>query len=296
MDLSVGRTEEAARMDDPVSRGSRGCAVSTSALAVSRGSRAGLVDAGGRFMAGEEMAAAAKPLGMRAGGLYFRGRAGALGEVSSQVATAVIGIFPSWVVDLTWRESAALPAEVAVDVYSAACTHWGQRYLSTIAGMDRMAALAERVIDAAEASALPLFAAWRARSRPESIGGRGAKALAVLRELCGGLHFSALRSHGLDIPVAVLADPNGGVARLRRTAWRQEEIELLQQRAAAIPDLAGRWAAAEQDTDCAFAGQLAVLDDAEQAELAALIDQAEAASRPPVDDATASRSEQPQDP
>src|SRR6266702_8858657 len=83
------------------------------ALAVSRESRAALVDTGGRFLVSDQMAARAKELGMQAGGLYFRGRTGALGEVSSHAATAILGIFPHWVIDLTWRESAALPAATA---------------------------------------------------------------------------------------------------------------------------------------------------------------------------------------
>ena len=53
----------------------------------------------------------------------------------------------------------------------------------------------------------------------------------LLRELRGGLHFAALRAHGLDIPVAVLADPSGGVGRLRRTGWRHEQVDALQARA-----------------------------------------------------------------
>ncbi len=83
------------------------------ALAVSRESGAALVDTGGRFLVSDQMAARAKELGMQAGGLYFRGRTGALGEVSSHAATAILGIFPHWVIDLTWRESAALPAATA---------------------------------------------------------------------------------------------------------------------------------------------------------------------------------------
>src|SRR5215831_16075318 len=82
----------------------------TDALAVSRSSRAALVDAGGRFMASSEMAARAKQLGTHTGRLYFRGRIGALGEIPSHIATAMLGIFPSWVIDFTWRESATLPA------------------------------------------------------------------------------------------------------------------------------------------------------------------------------------------
>ncbi|SRR6266571_2531791 len=144
------------------------------ALAVSRESGAALVDTGGRFLVSDQMAARAKELGMQAGGLYFRGRTGALGEVSSHAATAILGIFPHWVIDLTWRESAALPAATAVTAYSTACAEWGTAYLSGLPGMDRLADLAERVADAADTSALPLFAAWQTQPRPAADGPRAA--------------------------------------------------------------------------------------------------------------------------
>jgi Helix-turn-helix family len=252
----------------------------TDALAVSCSSRAGLVDAGGRFMVGSEMAARAKEWGTHAGGLYFRGRIGALGEVSSQVATAMLGIFPGWVIDFTWRETAALPASAAVEAYRGACADWGASHLSGLPGMARLADLAGRVAAAASAPAVPLFAAWQAQPGPAADGPRAAHALAVLRELRGGLHFAALRSHRLEIPLAVLADPGGGPARLRRTAWEENAIAKLQQRAAAMPDLQSRWQAAENATHAAFADQLNILAPDELAELAALINRAVVASRP----------------
>ncbi len=83
-------------------------------------------------------------------------------------------VFPGLVIDLTWRDSAALPVGVAVDAYSAACAHWGERRPPSVAGINRLSALAERVIDSASASALPLFAASRAWPRPEGGGARAA--------------------------------------------------------------------------------------------------------------------------
>jgi hypothetical protein len=252
----------------------------TDALAVSRNSRAALVDTGGRFMVGSEMAARAKELGTHAGRLYFRGRIGALGEVPSHIATAMLGIFPRWVIDFTWRESAALPARTAVEAYSGACADWGALHLSGLAGMARLADLAERVSGAASAAAVPLFAAWQAQPRPAADGPRAAHALAVLRELRGGLHFAALRNHRLEIPLAVLADPGGGPARLRSTAWEEGAIARLQQRAAAMPDPQSRWQAAENATHAAFADQLAILGRDELAELGELVNRADIASRP----------------
>src|SRR5262249_7852199 len=62
-----------------------------------------------------------------------------------------------------------------------------------------------------------------------------------------------------ETPLAVRADPGGGPARLRRTAWEEDAIAELQQRAAAMPDLQSRWRAAENATHAAFADQLAAL-------------------------------------
>ncbi len=119
-------------------------------------------------------------------------------------------VFPGLVIDLTWRDSAALPVGVAVDAYSAACAHWGERRPPSVAGINRLSALAERVIDSASASALPLFAASRAWPRPEGGGARAAAPGRAAGVAGAGLHFAALRGHGLDIPFAALADPGGG--------------------------------------------------------------------------------------
>jgi hypothetical protein len=246
---------------------------------VSRDTRAALVDTGGRFMTSRQMTAAAQRLGMQAGGLYFRGRVGPLGALSAPAAVATIAIFPAWVVELTWAQSADLPDSVAVDAYVAACGAWGDAHLSGLPGADRLATLAEAVVDEADPSALPLFAAWKAQPRPAGGPARTACALMVLRELRGGLHFAALRCHGLPVPAAVLADPGGGLSRLRRTAWRDDEILALQAYAAATPDLERRWVAAEEDTTAAFARQLAVLSAADLGELQLLLTSAEAASR-----------------
>jgi hypothetical protein len=234
-----------------------------------------LVDVGGRFMNGAEMAAAAEPLRIPGGGLYFRGRVGALGDVGPAVATATLAIFPPFAVHGLWQ--APIPTAAALAAYEGALAAWGRAYLGPLD--PRVAELAERVTDAADDTALILFAAWRARPRPPEPAVRAAHALMLLRELRGGLHFAALRASGIDVPVAVLGDPRGGPERLLRTGWRPEDVETLQARAADVEDLAGRWLQASAATDAAFDACLAVLSDAERAELAAGITRAEELSR-----------------
>jgi hypothetical protein len=250
----------------------------TKSLEVSKSTAAALVRVGGRFMNGKYMDAAAEQHGMPGTALYFRGRIGAVGTVSAPVAISLLGLFPSWVVEMTWEETKAFPAQAAVPAYVHALTAWGADNLAGLDGADRLVELAEKVIDRAEATALPLFAGWRAQPRPDAGPGRAAYALMLLRELRGGLHFAALRAVGLDVPLAVMGDPIGGLPRLRRTAWRPEDIEPLVHRADAVPDLQARWAAAEETTSVTFAHCLAVLTEDEVTELGDLIVAADALS------------------
>ena len=165
-------------------------------------------------------------------------------------------------------QSLHLPAAAAA--YERACHEWGRRHLGGVPDLARLAELAERLIDGADTSALPLASAWIDRLRPDDRSARAAHVLNLLRELRGGLHFCALRSECLDVAVAVLADPGGGVPRLRRTAWQEPWIRDVEQRAAAVPDLAQRWARAEEATDSAFAACAGRLSEGERSELLGL--------------------------
>ncbi len=238
-----------------------------------------LVDTGGRFMVSPQMEAAAEPFGMKSGAFYFRGRVSALGAVSAEVATAALAIFPAPLIELVWERSSAMPAAVALNGYSDACVLWGREHFASFDGAARLGELVTRVVDTCDPSSLVLFSAWRAQPRPDDVEGHTAYAVMLLRELRGGLHFAALRAHGLDIPVAVLADPSGGVSRLRRTGWRHDQIEELETRASAVHDLVNRWKAAEAMTDAAYEGAISVLTPTERTELEALLLEAELVSR-----------------
>ncbi|WP_163569595.1 helix-turn-helix domain-containing protein [Fodinicola feengrottensis] len=193
-------------------------------LDVSRSTAASLVRVGGRFMTGDQLATAARAQLIPTTGLYFRGRIGAVGEVPSPVATSLLGIFPHWLVERIWAETAAFPAAAAVSAYAGACTSWGAEALSGLERADQVVEVAEKVIDRAESTALPLFAGWRAAHRPAAGPGRAGYALMLLRELRGGLHFAALRAAGLDIPIAVIGDPRPAGCRGcgKRTGGRKK--------------------------------------------------------------------------
>jgi Helix-turn-helix family len=237
-------------------------------LDFARLTRASLVVTGGRFMTASQMDTAGSQFGLPGKVLYFRGRVGALGDVNAAVATAVLGIFPPVVVESVWQQTATLPAAAAATAYASACQQWGREHLSGISQPESIAELAERIVDAADTGALALTAAWRAWPRPDDPAARAAHAITLLRELRGGLHFCALRAEGLDIPMAVLADPGGGPDRLSRTAWSPDAIDELRRGAGTMPDLAGRWQRAEAATDTAFARCVRVITAVERAHLA----------------------------
>ncbi len=205
---------------------------------------------GGRFMTSPELAAVEAEVGLPPRSLYVRGRSAVLGDVPPKVAAELFGIFPHWLFDFVLPPAtAALDAPAAVRAYVESSARWSRVSLSAAPEPGRLAELLFRVVDAADASGLALFAGWKNASRPEGDAERLGFALMVFRELRGGLHFAALRAVGLSVPEAVVADPEGGRERLLRTAWPAEAADELVASAARKPDLRDRWHRAEALTD-----------------------------------------------
>ena len=241
-------------------------------LDASRRLRVPLLELGGRFMVAAEMKAEAQPLGMPRGALYFRGRVGVLGEVTAPTAHGVLAIFPERAVLGTWQSTAGLPAAAAVQRYRAANAAWGRNHLAGRPGLTETAARMLAVVDADWTGTLPLVEAWRQVPRPTEPAELAAHAAMLLRELRGALHFAALAVRGVPVPLAVLVDPLGGVPRLLRTGWSQEEADDLVARFR--PEYEDRWRDAEADTDRAFADRLrAALGAGGAAELAGRAEQ-----------------------
>ncbi|SFW49256.1 SCO6745 family protein [Amycolatopsis australiensis] len=224
---------------------------------------------GGKFMTSPELAAVEAEAGLPPRSLYLRGRSAVLGDVPPKVAAELFGIFPHWLFEFVLPQAAAaLDAPAAVRAYAESSARWSRVNLSAVPEPGRLADLLFRVVDAADASGLALFAGWKNAVRPADDVERLGFALMVFRELRGGLHFAALRTVGLSVPEAVIADPEGGRARLLRTAWPPEAADELVATAERKPDLRERWHRAESLTDDRIGELLAdVLTAAEQAEL-----------------------------
>jgi hypothetical protein len=224
------------------------------AVEVSRRLGGPLFALGGAFMVGPEMKAEAAAVGTRRGSLYFRGRVGVLGELTAETSTGLLAIFPEWLVRATWTDTAELPTATAVARYRAANAAWGRTNLADLPGLTGTAERMLAVVDADWTGTLPLVEAWRRVPRPTDPAELAAHAATLLRELRGALHFAALAVHAVPVPMAVLADPSGGVPRLLRTGWPQDQVDELAARFR--PEYADGWLAAQEDTDRAFAARL----------------------------------------
>ncbi|WP_372671491.1 SCO6745 family protein [Amycolatopsis kentuckyensis] len=224
---------------------------------------------GGKFMTSPELAAVEAEAGLPPRSLYVRGRSAVLGDVPPKVTAELFGIFPHWLFEFVLPPAtAALDAAASVRAYAESSARWSRVNLSAVSEPGRLAELLFRVVDAADASGLALFAGWKNAERPAGDVERLGFALMLFRELRGGLHFAALRAVGLTVPEAVIADPEGGRERLLRTAWPAEAADDLVAAAERKPDLRDRWRRAESLTDDRIDELVdSTLTDVERAEL-----------------------------
>ncbi len=222
---------------------------------------------GGGFMVSRYAKAAAVEHGLGdAWAAYFVGRCGVLGDVHPDVVAAAVAFFPVDVVREAWTAGrAAVAPGHAAGRYAQACHEWGRARLEGFEGAARLAELAGAVAAEADVAGVPLFAGWRAMPLPADPLARCAQAVHVLREHRGGLHAVAVLASGLTPRQAVLAGA-GGEANAVYFGWQPPYED--------VGHLAERRADAEALTDRLVQPAYAVLDDAEQAELRALLDAA----------------------
>ncbi|MEU7296052.1 hypothetical protein AB0A76_23030 [Streptomyces exfoliatus] len=146
------------------------------------------------------MTAATAAIGLRAGfapgrGFYCRGRFGVLGEAPAPVVQAVQGFLGPDLVTAGWRAGrSVMPAEEAAACYAQAVRAWGRAHIPADVDVEHFNRLAQQLIDAADADALPLFAGWRAQPVPgEDPVGAAMQRVHVLREHRGACHLAAVR-------------------------------------------------------------------------------------------------------
>lgn len=194
---------------------------------------------------------------------YFAGRGGVLGDVDAGVVVAAMGWWHPGYVRLMWgRGLAVAGARESARRYQRACAAWAEDHLNGFADADRLSDLAQKVVDGAEESGLPLFAGWRAEPRAEGGVARTLQLVHVLREWRGAVHLVATTAAGLGSLEAILT--NEGPHQARFLGWRDD-----------LPDcdhLKDRHAQAQATTDrLVAAGYERALTPAERAEFAELV-------------------------
>ncbi len=151
---------------------------------------------------------AAEGLGIDGFRFYFCGRAGVLGEVSTDLMLAAFGYFEPGLVDKMWTSS-----KERCNVVEAGLAQMGVSYrigseaLGPDSGVsqDDLAAAAASMGELAQAvdrSALPLFAGFVALDVPNSPAEAFMHQAIVLRELRGSVHLAALAGTGVGSRVA----------------------------------------------------------------------------------------------
>ena len=217
---------------------------------------------GGMWMLHQEVLGPCREAGYPNGYAYYvTGRGGVLGDVDAAVVSSAFGFFHTSLVRKRWEAGVVVEgARAAAARYGAACAQFGRSRVAGFGGNARLAQLAGKAADGADATGLALFAGWRAEPRPPDVDGAVPFLMHVLRELRGSVHLLAVVASGLQPLDAVLA--SGGEAQAALFGWP-----------APYPAVeADAKAPAEALTDTLLAGLYsAVLTEAEAAELAELV-------------------------
>ena len=153
----------------------------------------------------------ARELGLSGWSFYIAGRGGALGsDARADTVAAALGYIAPDAVRIGWDECRRVgPATIAAYCLDVWC-RWGAECFAEMKAAPRLVALAERVVIEADATALPLFAAWRAMPIPnDSVGARVAVLLHLMREHRTGTNLLVSRSCGLTSVEALIAGPEG---------------------------------------------------------------------------------------
>jgi hypothetical protein len=200
-----------------------------------------------------ETRARGEELGLSGLRFYFLGRGGVLGDVEPAVVRSAFGYFAPGLVEKMWRSAMeVVPPRQAARAYFEACADLGRRRLADLPDLDAFCAAAGAVNDAADDTALAVYAGIAAEPLAEDIPGRAMQLVTVLREHRAGAHLLAVRAVGLsDVLAHAIHRPDD----LASFGWKPDEVP-----AASEEDRARR-AEAERLTDRIVTPAFAVLDD-----------------------------------
>ena len=213
-------------------------------------------DAGASFYFTPETIERGKAFGLDRGPFYVIGRGGVLGDVDHAVVSSAFGYFNPAVVERVWNAARMqIAPRTAGTLYHECCADHGRRMLADVAGLDEFNDAAAKVLAAADADSLALFAALNAEPRVTDVPGLAMQLVAVLREFRGSAHLVALRAVGLNSKIAHLVKRP---EMARGFGWSDADMPTV------TPEITAALDEAEVLTDRIVRPAFAVLDTAER--------------------------------
>lgn len=213
-------------------------------------------DVGASFYFTPETIARGQALGLDRGPFYFIGRGGVLGDVDAAVVSSAFGYFNPAVVERVWNGARRqIEPRAAGALYMECCADHGRRRLATVGGLDDFNAAASKVLAAADADSLALFAGINAEPRATDAPGLALQLIAVLREYRGSAHLLALRCVGLNSKIAHLVKRP---EMAKGFGWSEADMPEV------TPEIRAALAEAEEITDRIVRPAFAVLTTAER--------------------------------
>ncbi|AXN42072.1 hypothetical protein MM1218R_00117 [Mycobacterium marinum] len=193
---------------------------------------------------------------------YVAGRAGVLGETTGVTVHSVFAVFEPSFIHGMWETGIAVRGAIgAAELYWDQVAGFARKYLAAATGLDRIAALGEKIIAATPDAGLPLYAGWRTMALADDAAARALQVMFVLRELRAGVHFNALTISGITPVEAHML--NKGHEYTTMFGWPEPFAD--------GTDKKDRYAAVEEATNRRMAEIFgAALDDGEADELARL--------------------------
>jgi hypothetical protein len=143
-------------------------------------------------------------LGFQGMSFYAGGRGGVLGDVDAQTIVDAFFFFQPDNIGGNWDQSrGVMPREKAAVEFQQCGSKWAEEHIPDGIDVAALAALAQRVAEAADDTDAPIFSGWRKLTPPDGPKAAAAHHMNSLRELRFALHANAIRRQGVSPHAAV---------------------------------------------------------------------------------------------
>jgi hypothetical protein len=196
---------------------------------------------------------------------YIAGRGGVIGDAPDDVVVDAFHYFEPAAITGLWGAAAKIgPVADAAAAYAECCHAWGREHLADLPGVERLADLAGKIVEANDLGAKALlYSGWRALPTAADAPARAMHHLQSLREHRSDVHAIALRALRIP-PLEAQIGERKDEGMIKFFGWA-EPFPVLDDA------LKARRKEAEALTDDLVAAAYTVLDDAESAEFAELV-------------------------